>query len=83
MKKLKTKVDILEVGKLKIVPVDFIKLSDVVDNELAKNIKFSTLKVKVNNLEKKNIPDTTTLVHINQYNTDTQNLEKKVGYAGK
>ena len=53
MKKLKTKVDILEVGKLKIVPVDFIKLSDVVDNELAKNIKFSTLKVKVNNLEKK------------------------------
>ena len=53
MKKLKTKVDILEVGKLKIVPIDFKKLSDVVDNELAKNTKFSTLKVKVNNLEKK------------------------------
>ena len=65
MKKLKTKVDTLEVGKLKIVPIDFKKLSDVVDNELAKNTKFSTLKVKVNNLEKKNIPDATTLVHIN------------------
>ena len=39
------------------------KLSDVVDNELVKNIKFNTLKTKVNNLEKK-ILDATTLIHI-------------------
>ena len=34
-------------------------LSDVVDNEVVKNTKFSTLNTEVNNLEKK-IPDGTT-----------------------
>ena len=52
------------------------KLSDVVDNVAFTNTKFNTLKAKVNNLDKK-IPDATTLIHINQYNTDKQNLEKK------
>ena len=75
---LKTKVDDLNVGKLKTVPVDLKKLSDVVDNEVIKNTKFNTLKTKVNNLENK-ILDATTLIHINQYNTDKQNLEKKIG----
>ena len=51
------------------------KLSDVADNEAIKNTKFNTLKTKVNNLEKK-IPDGTALIHISQYNTDKQNLEK-------
>ena len=32
----KTKLDYLGVGKLKIVPVDLEKLSDVVDNEVVK-----------------------------------------------
>ena len=35
-----------------------------------------TLKIKVNNLEKKT-PDATTSNHLNQYNTNKQNLEKK------
>ena len=48
----------------------------MVDYEVVKNTKFNTLKTKVNNLENK-IPDATTLVHINQYNGDKQNLEKK------
>ena len=52
------------------------KLSDVVDNEVVKNTNFKTLKIKVNNLNKK-IPDATTLIHINQCNTDKQNLVKK------
>ena len=52
------------------------KLSYVVDNELVKNTKFNTLKTKVNNLDKK-IPDVTTLIRRNQYNTDKQNIEKK------
>ena len=47
------------------------KLSDVVGNEVVKNTKFNTLKTKVNNLA-------TTLIHINQYYTDKQNLEKKI-----
>ena len=37
---LKTKVDDLDAGKLKTVPVDFKMLSDVVDNEVFKNTKF-------------------------------------------
>ena len=60
---------------MKTVPVDWKQLSDVVDNEVIKNTKFITLKTKVNNLEKK-IPDGTSLIQINQYNTEKQNLEK-------
>ena len=45
------------------------KLSDVVDNEIVKNTKLNTLKIKVNNLNKK-IPNVTTLIHINQYKID-------------
>ena len=57
-------------------------LGDIVDNEVIKNTKFNTLKTKVNNLEKK-ILDATTLIHINQYNTDKQNLEKNIGDVDK
>ena len=74
---LKTKLDDLDVGKFKTVPVDLKKLTDIVDNEVVKNTKFNTLKTKVNSLEKK-IPDATTLIHINQYNTDKQKLDKKI-----
>ena len=56
---------------MKTVPVDWKKLRDVVDNEVVKDTKFNTLKTKVNNLEKK-IPDGTTLIPVNQYNTDKQ-----------
>ena len=52
---LKTKIDDLYVGKLKPVPVDLKKLSDAVDNEVVKNIKFNTLKKKVNNKSHKSI----------------------------
>ena len=78
MKNLKTKVNDLNVCKLKTVPVDLKKLSNLGDNEVVKKTKFNTLKTKVNNLEQK-IPDGTTSVHINQCNTDKQNLEKKNG----
>ena len=54
-----TKVDDRNICILKTVPVDLKKLSDVVDNEVVKNTKFSPLKTKVNNLEK-NIPDAPT-----------------------
>ena len=79
---LKTNVDDIEVGKLKTVPVDLKKLSDVVDNEVLKNTKLITLKIKVNNSEKK-ISNATNLIHIHQYNTDKQNLEKKIGDVDK
>ena len=76
MNNLKTKVDDLDVGKSKTVSVDLKKLSDVVDNEVVRNTIFNTLNATVNTLEKK-IPDATTLIHINQYNADKQNLERK------
>ena len=66
---LKTKEDYLNVGKLKTLPGDFKKLSDVVDKKVVKNTKFNTLKTKGNKLGKK-IPDATTLILINQSNTD-------------
>ena len=53
------------------------KISDVADNEVVKNTKFNTLKNKANNLEKKT-PNATALIHINQCNTDKQNIEKKL-----
>ena len=62
---LKTKVNHLDVGKLKNVSVDLKELTDVIDNEVIKNKKFNIIKAKVNNLEKKT-PDATTLIHINQ-----------------
>ena len=37
---------------------------------------------KVKNLEKK-IPDDTTLIHINQYNTENYNSEKKIDDLNK
>ena len=42
-----------------------------------KNTKFNTLNTKVNNLENK-ILDKSTLIPINQYNSDKLNLKKKV-----
>ena len=44
MNNLKTKVNNLDVGKLKHAPVDLKQLSDVVDKEVLKNTKFNTLK---------------------------------------
>ena len=41
---LKRKVNYVDVGKLKTIPVDVKQLSDVVDNEVVLNSKFSTLK---------------------------------------
>ena len=69
--------DDLDVGKLNAVAKELKKLSNVVKNGVAKNIKFNTVKKKVNKLEKK-VPDATTLIDNNQYNTDKQNLEKKL-----
>ena len=52
MNNLKAKVDDLDIDKLKTVPADLEKLSDVVDNEVVKNKKFNKLKTKVSSLEK-------------------------------
>ena len=70
---LKTKVDYLDVDKLKILPIYLKKLSDAVSKEVLKKTVYN----KLNNLENK-IPDATTLIHINQYSTDKQSdVDKK------
>ena len=76
LNELRTKVDDLDVPKLKTVPVDLRKLNDVIDNQAVKTTKFNKLNTKINKLDKK-ISDVTTLIHINQY-TDKQNLETKM-----
>ena len=75
---LKTKVDDLDVDKLKAVPSNLKKISDVVDKDVFNSTKSKTLKTKVKNLERK-ILDVTTVIRINQYNTDKQNLKEKIG----
>ena len=70
------KTDDLDIGKLKTVP-NLKKLSDIAHNEVVKNTKFITRKTKVNTLEK-TIPDAITLIHIDQYKIDNENLEQKI-----
>ena len=53
------------------------KLSDAVDNKVVKATKFKVLKTKVNKVDKK-IPDKTTLIYINQYQTNKTKLDKKL-----
>ena len=50
---LKTKVEDLDAGKVKTAPIDLKRLSDVVDNKVAKYTESNTLKTKVNKIEKK------------------------------
>ena len=78
MNNLNTKVDDSDVNELKAVPIGRKELSDLVDDGIVKNTKFSTLKTKITKLEQK-ILDATTLIRINQYNSDKQNLERKNG----
>ena len=54
---------------VKTITIDLKKLNDVVNKKVIKNKKFNTLNTKGNKLDKK-IPNVTTLIHINQYNTE-------------
>ena len=72
MNNLKTKGDDLDLDKLKIVPIGLKKLIEVVNKEGVKNTKFSSLKTKVDKLDKKT-SGATTLIHVNEYNTRLQN----------
>ena len=84
MSNSKTNVADLYAGKLKSLPESSKKLSHVVSKELVKNTKNKKKikNTKVNNLEKE-IPTTTDLIHINQYNTQHYNLDKKIDDVNK
>ena len=53
------------------------KLSAVENKEVIKKTVYSKLNRKINNLENR-IPDVTTLIYKNQYNTYKQSLEEKM-----
>ena len=51
---LKTKVDKLDIGKLKTVPVDFSKLNDAVKKDVVKKAFYDKLSAKVWNIDTSN-----------------------------
>ena len=69
---LKTEVDILDIEKLKPVPVDLSKLSDVVKNDVVKKDVRNKLVAKVDNI------DTSDFVLKTEYNTDKTKLDNKI-----
>ena len=69
---LKTEVDKLDIGKLKTVPLDLSKLSNVVKNEIIKKTEYNKLVNKVNNI------DTSGFILKTKYDADKLELEKKI-----
>ena len=69
---LKNEVDESGIHKLVPVPVDLIKLSDVVKNNVVKKADYDKLAAKVNN------NDTSEFVLKTKYQTDKTELEKKI-----
>ena len=66
MNNLKTKFDDLDVDKLE--NIDLKKISDAVSKKVVKKTLYHKLNTQVNNLT-----HVTTLIHINQYNTNKKN----------
>ena len=69
---LKTEVDKIDADKLKTVPVDLSKLSNVVKNDVVKETEYDKLVTKVDSI------DTTDFVKKNKYKNDGADLEKKI-----
>ena len=74
---LKTKVDKIDVDKLKTVPVDLAKLSNVVKNDVVKKTKYNSLKTKVDSI------DTTNLVLKTKYEKDESDFDDKISKIDK
>ena len=66
--KLKAEIDKIDVAKLKTVPVDLSKLSNVVNHEVVKKTVYDKLVVKVNNI------DTSGFVLKTKYDADKSDL---------
>ena len=74
---LKTEVDQTDVDKLKTVPVDLAKLSDVVKNDVVKKTEYNSLKTKVNSI------GTTNFVLKTKYEKDGSDFEDKISKIDK
>ena len=69
---LRTEVDKLDIDKLKPLPDDVSKLSNLVTNEVFKNTVYNKLVAEVNNI------NTSDFVLKTKYNTDKTILENKI-----
>ena len=69
---LKTEVDKIDIDKLKTVPNDLAKLSNVVKNDVVKKTAYNTLKTKID------VIDTSGFVTRTKFTTDTNALEDKI-----
>ena len=74
---LKTEVDKLDIDKLVPIPVDLIKLSDVVKNDIVKNTEYNKLVKKVDNI------DTTNFVKKIKYEKHGSDFEDKINKLDK
>ena len=72
MASLKTEVDKLDIDKLKLVPIDLSKLSNVVKNEAVKKTVYDKLVAKVDNIK------TIGFVLKTKFDADKAELEKKI-----
>ena len=69
---IKAEVDKLDYGKLKTIPVDLSKLSNLVNYEVVKKTVYDKLAAKVNNI------DTSEFVLKTKYDADKSELEKRI-----
>ena len=69
---LKIEVDKLDIDKLKPIPTDLSKLSDLVKNDVVKKTDYNKLVTKVDNI------DTSGLVKKTDYNTKITKIEDKI-----
>ena len=79
---LKFKVGNLDPDNLKIIPVDLIKISNAVNNNVLKKTVYDKLVINVDAIDTK-IPRTSGLVTKTRYDSDKQSLEKNIEDAGK
>ena len=74
---LKTEVDKIEADKLKNVPMDLFKLSNVVKSDIVKKTEYNKLVTKVDNI------DTTNFVLKTKYEKDGSDFEDKISKIDK
>ena len=74
---LKTEVDKIDTDKLKTVPDDLAKLSNVVKNDVVKKVYYDSLKSKVDST------DTFNFVTGTKFTTDTNDLDDKIDKVDK
>ena len=69
---LKTEIDKIDTDKLKTVPDDLVKLSNVVKNDVVKTTEYNTLKTKVDGI------DTSDYVLKSKFEKDVKDLNDKI-----